>query len=109
MRTHGTDTPIDAVAKPSSLEAMASRLPCVASDIPGSRDVLRHGGGRLVPLDDAGALAAVLDELAADPAASERLAAEARAVIERHFSLDSVAERYLATYRELLAAAPPRS
>ncbi len=87
----------------SLLEAMASSLACVASDIPGSRDVLSHGGGRLVPLDDVDALAKVLDELADDPAMRHRLGSEARAVIAEHFSIDSVAERYLAVYRDLLA------
>lgn len=95
----------------SLLEAMASQLACVASDIPGSRDVLRHGGGRLFPLDDPEALAALLDELAGDPAARSRLAAEARAVVMEHFSIGSVADRYLAIYGRLLAgrrSRPPR-
>jgi glycosyltransferase involved in cell wall biosynthesis len=86
----------------SLLEAMATGLACVASDIPGSRDVLRHGGGRLVPLDDERALAEALDELASDPDLRDRLGAEARAVVADRFSLESVARRYLAIYGDLM-------
>jgi glycosyltransferase involved in cell wall biosynthesis len=86
----------------SLLEAMATGLPCVASDIPGSRDVLSRGGGLLVPLDDPAALAAALDQIVADPAVGARLAAEALAVVEAEYSIDRVAERYLAIYRELI-------
>jgi glycosyltransferase involved in cell wall biosynthesis len=86
----------------SLLEAMATGLPCVDSDIPGSRDVLSRGGGLLVPLDDPAALAAALDQIVADPAVGARLAAEALAVVEAEYSIDRVAERYLAIYRELI-------
>jgi glycosyltransferase involved in cell wall biosynthesis len=90
----------------SLLEAMASGVASVASDIPGSRDVLQHGGGRLFPLDDVDGLAQVLDGLAGDAARREQLATEGRAVVAERFSLESVAARYLALYRELTG--PPR-
>jgi len=84
------------------LEAMAAGLPCVATDVAGSHDVLaRHGGGLLVALDDVQALAAALDGLAAEPGRRERLGAEARAVVERGFSLEAVARRYVELYRRL--------
>jgi glycosyltransferase involved in cell wall biosynthesis len=93
----------------SLLEGMASGLACVATDIPGSRDVLAHGGGRMIPLDDTDALARAFDELAANPEERFRLGEEAREVIERHYSIDQVAGRYCETYGELLAARrPPR-
>jgi len=86
----------------SLLEAMATGLPCVATRIPGSADVLAEGGGRLVPLDDEAALASLLDELARDPEARSRLGAEARAkILERH-SFERIAERYLELYASLL-------
>jgi len=88
------------------LEGMATGLACVASDIPGSRDVLAHGGGWLVPLDDDARLASDLDRLAADPEQRRRLGREARALIERRFSFASVADRYLALYEELLGRSP---
>jgi glycosyltransferase involved in cell wall biosynthesis len=65
------------------LEALASGLPLVASDIPGTRELVRPGvNGFLVPPGDPAALAAALAALLADPTrraamgqASRRLAA----------------------------------
>ena len=85
------------------LEGMASGLACVASDVPGSRDVLKDGGGILVPVDDEDALAAVVDQLARDPVKREQLGVEARQVIEREYSMRSIASRYLETYADLLS------
>jgi glycosyltransferase involved in cell wall biosynthesis len=83
------------------LEAMAAGVACIATDIPGSRDVLAGGGGRLVPLDDLAALRAALDELADSPDLRAKLGAEARDLVERDFSLASVADRYLDAYARL--------
>jgi len=53
----------------SIIEAMMSGLPVVATDIRGSREEVIDGQtGLLVPVADAGALAAALATLAADPA-----------------------------------------
>lgn len=89
------------------LEGMATGLACVASDIPGSADVLAGGGGQLVPLDDDAALAEALDRLAADPEARRRLGAEAREIILDRYSFESIAGRYLDVYHELLAQSGP--
>jgi glycosyltransferase involved in cell wall biosynthesis len=88
------------------LEAMASGLACVATDIPGSRDVLEHGGGELLPLDDPESLAAALERLAADPEARRRLGEQARSLVEARYSIESVAERYEALYRRLVRSGP---
>lgn len=84
------------------LEAMASGLPCVASDIPGSRDVLAAGGGLCVPVDDAGALAEAADRLLAGGNENRRLCAEARSVATASYGMDRVAATYLQLYRELV-------
>jgi glycogen synthase len=61
------------------VEAMATGLPVVASDVGGIPAVVRHGEtGLLVPPGDVGALAAALDRLAGEPALRARLAAGAR-------------------------------
>jgi glycosyltransferase involved in cell wall biosynthesis len=86
----------------SLLEAMASGLACVATDIPGSRDVLARGGGVLVPVDDAKALAREIDRLAADPAERRRLGEEAQRIVESDYSIRSVACRYREAYRDLI-------
>lgn len=86
----------------SLLEAMATGLPCIATRIPGSEDVLAGGGGRLVPLDDEAALAMALDELAPDPDERRRLGAEARAKVLERYAFDRIAARYLELYASLL-------
>lgn len=86
----------------SLLEGMASGLGCVASDIPGSRDVLARGGGVLVPLDDREAMARQLDAWLSDPVELARMGAEGRRLAEEHYSIQSVARRYVDLYRTLL-------
>jgi glycosyltransferase involved in cell wall biosynthesis len=57
------------------VEAMAMRLPIVATAIPGIRELVEDGkAGRLVPPNDSQALADTLDELLADEAERRRLA-----------------------------------
>lgn len=83
------------------LEAMASGLACIATDVSGSRDVLSEGGGLLVPVDDPAALAEVIDELAANSEARLRLGSEALKIAEQRYSLAAVADRYLELYASL--------
>jgi glycosyltransferase involved in cell wall biosynthesis len=83
---------------------LAFGKPMVLSDVGGFRELVEeHGAGRLVPPGDAPALAEAIGELLADPAERERLAARARAAAEGPFSWDSIAERTLGVYREVLA------
>lgn len=86
----------------SLLEALACGVPCVASDIPGSRDALAFGGGVLVPLEDREAWTTALARLADDPEGRLRLAREARRAAENHFALPRIADAYLELYRTLL-------
>ena len=61
-----------------AFEAMAAGRPLIASDLPSSREFLRHGENAwLVPPDDADALAAGIAALVSDDALSERLARRA--------------------------------
>ena len=60
------------------LEAMAAQLPCVASDIPGSRELIKHElTGLLVPASDVGSLAGAIESLMINPELAERLAVNA--------------------------------
>jgi phosphatidylinositol alpha-mannosyltransferase len=80
------------------LEGMAARTPVVASDLPGYRNVGRHGReALLVPPGDAKALARAIIEVLEDPSLAATLVAggEARAA---EFSMDRLAERYLDLY-----------
>jgi len=91
------------------VEAMATGLPVVASAVGGIPDVIVEGRtGCLVPPGDEAALRARLVTLAGDRDQARALGERARQVaLERH-SLASMAEAYLALYRQLLAGAPGR-
>lgn len=76
-------------------EAAFAGLPVVATSLEGIVDaVAPERTGRLVPPEDAAALAAAIDELLADPAARHRLTESARHYAAAHFSWDSVGDRY---------------
>lgn len=82
------------------LEAMAHGLPCVATQVGGVPDTIRHGTeGILVPPGDAEALAEALAKLAGDRATQAALGDAARARVVRDFSIDSLAARCLDIYR----------
>jgi glycosyltransferase involved in cell wall biosynthesis len=88
----------------SVLEAMAAGLPVVASAVGGVPELVRDGEtGRLVPPGDAGALAAALAELAADPLERARLGAAGRARAEAEFGLDACRQAHVDLYRTALA------
>ena len=81
------------------LEAMAAETPIVASDISGYSRVARPGvEARLVPPGDVDRLAGALREVLSTPG---DLVANGIARAER-FSMDRLAERYEAVYREVL-------
>jgi glycosyltransferase involved in cell wall biosynthesis len=87
------------------LEAMACGLPCIASHLPGSTDVMIDSGrnGYLVPSGDVDRLATALRSVLGRPADAERLGAAARATVEARFTMARVAEQWLAAYHEVLA------
>ncbi|MBI3388578.1 MAG: glycosyltransferase family 4 protein [Deltaproteobacteria bacterium] len=86
------------------LEAQASGLAVIASDIPGCRDLIEHGEtGLLVPAGDVPALAAALTSVAGDAALRTRLGTRARAAIhDRGYTWDACARRYRDLYLDLL-------
>jgi glycosyltransferase-like protein len=84
------------------LEALASRLPVVASDLAVFRTFLAHGrNARLVPVGDAEALARELARLARDRGERDRLRAGGGAVVAEH-SWDAAAAAHERAYRVLL-------
>lgn len=69
------------------MEAMAWGIPVITGDLPTIRELVEDGvTGRLVPPGDVESLAAVLSELAADPAQSFRLGAAGRRRVSEEFS-----------------------
>lgn len=78
------------------LEAMASGLPVVATEVAGIDELLHEGvGGVLVPTEDPGVLRDRLAELICDPGLRTRLGAAGRALVERKYSWRRSAEAYL--------------
>lgn len=85
------------------LEAMASGLPVVASDVGDVPSLVTPGEtGWRVPVGDPEALAHALGELLAAPEeARARMGAAARAAVETRFTIDVVAQLHLDLYRRL--------
>lgn len=83
------------------LEAMSSGLPCVVNTVSGAADLVDPATGVLIDVDRPGALAEGLAALVGGGAAAKGKGARER--IMRDFSLDSVADRYMRLYWEMLA------
>ena len=87
-------------------EAMAAGTPVVASDLPAFRRVLDDGAaGALVPVGDAGALAAGLAEVLGDPDRRAALAAAGRRAVAA-YDWSTVTDRVVDVYEAAVAAAP---
>jgi glycosyltransferase involved in cell wall biosynthesis len=102
---------VDAVVLPSYreglpkglIEAAACGLPLVTTDVPGCREVVTHGvDGLLVPVRDAGALAAAIARLQDSRALRASLGQAARARALAEYDERIVIQRTLAVYEELL-------
>ncbi len=88
------------------LEAMATGLPAVVTDVGGNREVVVPGEtGLLVPPGSPQALADALLALWQDPERARRMGAAGRRRVEEEFDMRQVAARYEALYRELLRGA----
>ena len=88
----------------SLLEAMATALPCVASDIGGNQDLLGHGGaGLLVAESTPEAWAIALIRLLNDAERRQTLGRRGQASrIDQEFDLRLVVTRYVSLYHRLI-------
>jgi glycosyltransferase involved in cell wall biosynthesis len=89
------------------LEAAACGRALIATDMPGCRDIVRHGvNGLRVPPHDVGAIVNAIRELSADPARRCAMGAAGREIVEREFELSIVLDRTWHLYQRLLDALP---
>ena len=85
------------------LEAMASRLPVVASSVAGIPEAVTNGEeGFLIPPGDVPALCAALKKLVADPTLARDMGLRARARIERSFMLEHQIHEITRCYNRIL-------
>jgi glycosyltransferase involved in cell wall biosynthesis len=85
------------------LEAMASGLPVVATDVGGNAELVAEGEtGMLVPAQDPHAMAQALLRYTSDAALRHTHGAAGRSRVERNFSIDNMVERYTRLYQSLL-------
>jgi glycosyltransferase involved in cell wall biosynthesis len=85
------------------LEAAASGVAIVATDIPGCREVVRHRvNGLLVPARNVEALTEAIETLLDDEPLRQELGREGREIAKKEFSTPIIAEEFLSLYRELL-------
>jgi glycosyltransferase involved in cell wall biosynthesis len=90
------------------LEACAAGRAIITTDLPGCREVVRHGeNGLLVPPRDIRALAEAIAALLADPALRERMGRAGRIRAVEEFSETSVVDATLRLYREILGSRWP--
>lgn len=85
------------------LEAMASALPVVATDVGGNAELVLNGHtGIVVPAGDVELMASALRDLAVDGERSVKLGQAGRARVERLFSLTAMVGAYQGLYDRLL-------
>jgi glycosyltransferase involved in cell wall biosynthesis len=89
----------------SLLEAMASSLPCLASNIGGNTDLIEPDRtGHLLDPHDPGAWANAVNALLDDPTRAAALGAASRSRVEGEFALPLILDRYIELYRLLLGS-----
>jgi glycosyltransferase involved in cell wall biosynthesis len=87
----------------SAMEAAASGLPVIATDIRGCREAVAHGtSGLLVPLRDPARLAAAVEELASDADLRRRMGEAGRRKAEAEFDDRTVIAKTLQVYERVL-------
>jgi len=86
------------------LEAMACGLPCIATRVSGSEDIIADGiNGLLVDRERPADLAHALQRLIEDTDLAQSLGKEGRSTVERDYQLKHIVGRCLELYHHLLA------
>jgi len=95
-------TSVSEAASLTLLEAMATGLPSVVTDVGGNPELVRHEcEGLLFPRGDAAGCAAAFRRLFTDTALAARLGAAARARARQRYRLDRTVDEYFGVYCRL--------
>lgn len=87
------------------IEALASGLPIVATDVGGIRDQVTDGtNGHVARCRDVQQMTSLCRSLVTDPALRDRMGSASRAVAERKFNEDRMLTEYAACYREAIGS-----
>ncbi|MDP3537312.1 MAG: TIGR03088 family PEP-CTERM/XrtA system glycosyltransferase [Azonexus sp.] len=85
------------------LEAMASGLPVIATDVGGNADLVTTGKtGEIIPAADPDAMAKEIVRLAHEPTRAKDMGQAGRNLIEKKFSMNAMVAAYQGTYDKLL-------
>jgi glycosyltransferase involved in cell wall biosynthesis len=85
----------------AALEAMASGLPIIASDVGGLREAVEdERTGIIVPPENSKKIAQAISRLAESPELRAQMGAAARARVVENYSMEKMAAQTLALYRE---------
>lgn len=87
------------------LEAAGVALPVIATKVGGMPEIFGPDSARLVPPEDAAALAGAIAKALDDPAGSRRFAQELRQRVHEGFSVNAMVDQVLASYRQTLQSA----
>jgi len=86
------------------VEAMATSLPVVATDVGGNAEAVKDGiSGFLVPSDDPGALSAAILLLLSDPLRAKAMGAAGRTLAAERFTTEAMMKRIVGVFRTLLS------
>ena len=85
---------------------LASGLPVVASRVGGIPEILKHGGGLLVPPNNPESLASALEYLILDKSARQRTALDALQSFRKHFTWQVVRSQYRHVLEDVSARQP---
>lgn len=85
------------------IEAMASRLPCVATDVGGNSEVIKHGNsGFIVASEDWQDLATRLMYLLDDSSLATEMGLRGQEVVQARFTAQAMIEELVQVYHDLL-------
>ncbi len=82
------------------VEAMASGLPCISTDVGDAKYIVDQLGAIVPPRDPEALANAILDYVHSSQAEKLQLKQASRARVEQHFSIESVSQQYLEMWRQ---------